>query len=348
MNNIYKIYNKNLNNKFTNHLRFFEEEIKENYDIEHIFPEHLLQEFKDHKKTIDSEISVLDTENYLDKLKKYDFLFESIEKSKINLLAYKALENVEKNATILSILKGFKPSRGFSNRCIYNNASNISGRIIVENGPNILTLPKRCRTIFESRFESGKLISLDFSNLEPRLCLKLSGGKETEDIYEDVNNLLEFDIDRSIIKRAIISVLYGASYENLKNISASKAKTLFEEIKKYFNLPYIKEVSTNIDSLGVRRNFYGRPIWNLEETKENILINNYIQSTAVDIALLYFSEIVSKVDTDKAVPIFIIHDAIVFDIETSYLSDFNNIINTGYNSKELGHFPVTTSEFNIT
>lgn len=345
MSNINKIYNIEYKEKFKNYIDFFKE-LDENYDEKEIFPSHTYEEFLDNKNEIELHISKIDTYRYKDILKQYDYLFNAIKKSKINIIAYKALCSVEKNSTILSTLKGFKPVQGYAEKCKYNNASNISGRIIVEKGPNILTLPKRCRTIFESRFKEGSLISLDFSNLEPRLCLKITNCEEPSDIYNDIIGLLDFDIDRSVIKRAVISVLYGAGYESLRNISASKAKTIFETVKEYFKIDEVLQISKNIDNLGIRRNYFGRPIWNLEEKRENILINNYIQSSAVDVSLTYFSDLVKRLDLNKAVPNFIIHDAIVFDVESSYLNEFNDIINNKYEFKDLGFFPIATEKFN--
>lgn len=345
--NAIKIYNKNYSQEILNYINFFEE-IEEEYDEKEVFPDHLVDFFFNNKKEIIDYIEIIDRNNYMSHILEYENLFKSIKPAKINLIAYKALNSVEANPTILSNLQKFQPKRGYSNRCIYNNSSNISGRLIVEKGPNILTLPKRCRTIFESRFKGGNLVSVDFANLEPRLCLKLSGKNETKDLYDEIKDMLDFeiDIDRSIIKRAVISVLYGANFSSLKNISASKSKIIFETVSNYFNIKYLTELSSSIDEKGIRRNFFGRPIWNQEETKSNIILNNYIQSSAVDIALIYFCKLINQLDLNKSVPIFLIHDAIVFDVENDYLKEFTDIISKGYSCEELGHFPVTTSIFN--
>ena len=343
---IKKIYNTCYEEKYKNYLKFFSL-INEEYDETHVLADHFLEDFIEHKASINKYIHSIDKSNYLKRIESYKNLFATIKGAKINPLVFKALQSIELNATILNTLKGFKPNKGYAERCDYNNSSNISGRIVVENGPNILTLPKRCRNIFESRFKNGKLISLDFSNLEPRLCLKITGCNEPEDIYNDIIRILDFEVDRSVIKRATISVLYGAGYESLRNIASSKAKIILETIKEYFKINKILQISKNIDELGIRRNYFGRPIWNLKEQKENILINNYIQSSAVDVALTYFSDLVKKIDLDKAVPNFIIHDAIVFDVESSYLNEFNDIINIKYKFKDLGFFPITTEEFNV-
>ena len=345
MKKLFRIYNTNYNDHFKKMFKFFEQN-NENYEEEEVIPDYLLEEFTNHKKEILDNINLIDSLEYVKRLENYDSLFSNIERSKINSLAYKAIQTLEINKSILSNLKSFKPNQGYADRCEFDNSQNISGRLIVNNGPNILTLPKRCRNIFESRFKEGSLLSLDFVNLEPRFCLKIVGNDIDGDIYNKINELLEFNIDRSIIKRAIISVLYGASHENLKNISASKSLKIFETIKEFFNMEYLLEISSKVDDHGIRRNFFGRPIWNLEEKKENIIINNFVQSSAVDISLTYFSELVNQLDLKRAVPIFIIHDAIVFDIQKDYINEFSEIIKKGYNDKDLGNFPVSISQFN--
>lgn len=347
MKNIYKIYNQAYDKQYQRFFKFLNNLDEEYNEIDYL-PIHVKNKFISHKKNLDNLVYDLDTHNYIDKMYQYEKLFNSIKDSKINTLVYKALLTVEHNQTILKNLKQFRPNKGFSNRSVFDNTSNISGRLIVKKGPNILVLPKRCRNIFKSRFDEGEVLSLDFVNLEPRLCLKLIGKNIEGDIYNEVNNFLEFDIDRSVIKRAIISTLYGANYDSFKNISSSKAKKIFEVIHEFFNLDYLYEISSNIDDKNIRRNYFGRPIWNIKEKKKHIIINNYVQSSAVDVSLTYFSSLINQIDLEKAVPIFIVHDAFVFDIEKDYINEFNNIIMKGYNDKDLGNFPVSISQFNTT
>ena len=97
-----------------------------------------------------------------------------------------------------------------------------------------------------------------------------------------------------------------------------------------------------------RNNFFGRPIWNINETKENKLINNYIQSTAVDIALSYFSELSDVIDLELCKPIFIIHDALVLDVHNDYKNEFVHIVNKGYNCSQLGYFPLEIEKLSET
>ena len=77
-------------------------------------------------------------------------------------------------------------------------------------------------------------------------------------------------------------------------------------------------------------------------------MNNYIQSTAVDVALSYFSELCDKINLDLCKPIFIIHDALILDVHKDYIDECNDITNKGYNCDQLGHFPVDTNKLSET
>ncbi len=345
MKEIYKLYNLKYEEQFINQISFFES-LDVDVDILDILPDHMQDSFLENKSYLDDKIAQLDNKNYSKNIKSYLRLFNMLNSAKVNSLAYKAITSVETNQTILNNLKSFRPYKGYSRPPKYDLVSNISGRMTIKKGPNILVLPKRCRTIFESRFKEGNLLSLDFVNLEPRLALKITGKNPPLDIYDEAKNQLDFDIDRSVIKRAIITMLYGGSHENFKNISSSKAVEIFSSMKKYFDMEKLLKISSNIDNKGIRRNYYGRPLWNLNETKSNILINNYIQSSAVDVALKYFTDLIDLIDLDKCLPVFIIHDAIIFDIQKDYINKFNEIIKKGYDDKDLGNFPVSISQFN--
>lgn len=349
MNNInYRLYKLEFSNRLKNFYRFFNV-IGENYSEADVLPDHMLENYKEVKSDLDKKVEELDKDVfYTENIEKYYKLFSMLDNAKIDVLAYKAILSIESNLSIKSLLDKFKPRKGYSKKITYDTLSNVSGRLNILEGPNILTLPKRCRNIFESRFSDGEVISVDFVNLEPRLMLKLVNKEVSGDIYNEIKRILDFEneLDRSIIKRAVISVLYGASHESLRNISAAKAVKIFESVKKFFEIEKLLELSLNIDDHEIRRNYFGRPIWNLDETKENILINNYIQSSAVDVALQYFCQLTSVLDLNRAVPIFIIHDAIVFDIEKEYINEFNNIIKKGYDDKDLGNFPLSTTQFN--
>jgi hypothetical protein len=98
-------------------------------------------------------------------------------------------------------------------------------------------------------------------------------------------------------------------------------RILFKKLQNFENLKNnnTKEYYKNNGKLIY--NHYGRPI-HCPETPSYKLLNYYIQSTAVDVALLGFSNIVNRIYKaslqEKIVPIFILHDALFVDIHEDY------------------------------
>jgi len=342
-----KIYKTNILNKYNKFYSFLDS-IDENYDFRLLLPDYLHQEYEESMVLFNDRVQHLDSNvMFLTNIEKYKKLFNLLQPAKINLALYKIFLNKEKNESLKKSLKSFKPLNFYTQNILYSLTNNVTGRLVVKSGPSILTLPARYRSILETRFNQGNIVSIDFSSLEPRFCLKLLDKDTKEDLYEDFNKKLDLNLDRSIIKRAIISVLYGAHHSSLKEISASKSKLIFESIREYFELDKLLKYSSNIDSFGIRRNYAGRPLWNLEVKKENILINNYIQSSAVDIALNYFYDLLENINLKKAIPLFVLHDAMIFDLSSDYIEEFSNIIRLGYDHKKLGNFPIKSEIFNL-
>jgi hypothetical protein len=217
----------------------------------------------------------------------------------------------------------------------------MTGRLTTtKESPNILTLPARCRKIFESRWQQeGDLLYIDFKTLEPRVIRKINGKEASDDIYLEIADMLDFEVDRIIIKRGIISTLYGAT-STISGLSQERSNAVLEATKSYFDLATISKKASYVHDVGCRINFFGRPIWNIEEEQGNKIVNNYIQSTAVDVALSYFSELCDLIDLEKCKPIFIIHDALVLDVQKDYIDTCREIVQTGYTCSQLGHFPI--------
>jgi hypothetical protein len=319
-------------------------------DMKDILPDHF---FNDYKKDLETaELEVLEKDkhyNYLSIFDQNQVIFKNLYQAKINLLSYRVFKELEKNETILSNLKSFKPAGGYSKLVGYNQVSTVTGRLTNESAsPKILTLPSRCRKIFESRWQKeGDLLYIDFKTLEPRVIRKINGKESADDIYTEISSSLDFEVDRVVVKRGIISTLYGSS-ACIEGLSEERSKKVLSATKEYFDLNNILNKASVVNDVGCRNNFFGRPIWNIKETKENKLINNYIQSTAVDIALSYFSELCDVIDLDLCKPIFIIHDALVLDVHNDYKNDVVNIVNKGYTCNRLGHFPVEIEKLSET
>lgn len=334
----YKLYNINKLDKWNKYISM----IINKSIIEEVLPSHFLKQYQEDVNLAEGELYELDKKlNYLNTLRKNQKIFKNLFAARINGLSFRVFKELEKNETISSGLEKFKPIKGYCKEIKYNQANTITGRLTTtKESPNILTLPARCRKIFESRWQQkGELLYIDFKTLEPRVVRKINGKEASDDIYLEIADMLDFEVDRVIIKRGIISTLYGAT-STISGLSQERSKLVLEATKNYFDLMSITKKASYVHDVGCRINFFGRPIWNIEENKENKIVNNYIQSTAVDVALSYFSELCDKINLDLCKPIFIIHDALVLDVHKDYIDACKSIVKTGYTCPQLGHFPI--------
>jgi hypothetical protein len=255
----------------------------------------------------------------------------------------------EATASQMEILETFKPNgRGYASPAYYSGTETRTGRLKVIEGPNILHLKKEYRNIIvSSHGDKGKIVYLDYSSLEPRILLCVSNpsliGSLPQDIYSkmlaDLN--LSEKIPRTVAKTAILSALYGQKEENtIKTLSnyIGSAEDFLNLVNDYFGIEKLKEkLAGDLLKTGGRYilNYYGRPIF-CEDTKPYALLNYYVQSTAVDVALLGFTNIINRLNekglSDKIRPIFILHDALFLDIhEDAYhvISKIEKLGSTG-------------------
>ena len=340
MNTKYKLFKINQLDKWNIFVDMFKKSSYEN--IKSILPDHYYEDYLLDLEEANQELKQKDEKlNYLNKFTQNQEIFNNLSTAKINGISFKIFKELEKNETILSSLEKFKPSKGFSKLVEYNQTGTVSGRLITKkSSPNILTLPARCRKIFESRWQQeGKLLYIDFKTLEPRVIRKINGKEASDDIYLEIASMLNFEVDRIIIKRGIISTLYGAT-STISGLSQERSNAVLEATKNYFDLTNIIKEASYVHEVGCRINYFGRPIWNIEEDQGNKIVNNYIQSTAVDVALSYFSELCGKVNLDLCKPIFIIHDALVLDVHKDYIDACKSIVQKGYTCPKLGNFPI--------
>lgn len=209
---------------------------------------------------------------------------------------------------------------------VYTRTSSRTGRLSVRSGPDLTLLRREHRgKILQSRWsKDGSLWSLDFNALEPRVLLalrtRLLGLKNLwepspEDLYTQVRDLYvaagrgEAPGDRARFKQATLSLLYGAKTD----------RTLGEFLDQTFcvqTLQLFLENRVNTLFSGQKlTNYYGRPIW-LHESTPGHLVNYLVQSTAVDVALMGFGNVVEEGGRSKGgvVPTFVIHDALWLDV----------------------------------
>ncbi len=231
---------------------------------------------------------------------------------------------------------------------VYNRVSTKTGRLVVKEGPQILTMKKEHREVFVPRVPGNKLYEIDFTSLEPRVALNISGKECSADVYSSFAEDSGMEVDRDTAKLAVLCSLYGAGRYRLekllqKNASPIKAHALLEAVKEYFS---IKDLSSRLQEeaeAGYITNCFGRPI-EVDDRRDSMLINNFLQSSASDIAISGFLDFCRTLEKYVS-PVFIIHDALVFEASPKHSAIIKEYVDKGYHLKEMGNFPLKITEF---
>ena len=263
-------------------------------------------------------------------------LILELRSSKIDTSLLNDLMNSEAHSTVRSTLAGFKPTKGdMLDPPRYSRTASVTGRLTVKSGPNILTLRKDNRKIIKSRYPRGKVIQVDFVSLEPRVLLASQGQDPPRDIYSYIaSRVFKNDISRAVVKEATLGAMFGISprrFQETTQLDINKASDVLKEVKKFFNISSLgrslkKEFSEN----GHILNLYGRKIFP-SSSRSNVLVNNKVQSSGVDAALLGFSNFLEMVSHAgcEVIPMFIIHDSLVLDVKEKNLVDLQRIADRG-------------------
>jgi hypothetical protein len=237
----------------------------------------------------------------------------------VNLDVICELEKVyeeKKDTRNLNIIHSFKPE---THPVVYNRTQSITGRQTIVDGPQILVLKKEDR---KKIFNSNLIRIFDFAALEPCILFQICEQNDLDysDLYESIKTKLDMRyITREEIKATVLRLIYGSSIANLTSLNEAH-KLEFIKLNEYLYSIGIKELKQilheqlHID--GWLYNFFGKPILSKEQAErigfqDYMLINYYIQSTAADLSLLFFSNFYKQNKT-KIKPLFIIHDALMF------------------------------------
>jgi len=238
----------------------------------------------------------------------------------------------------------FAPNnKGYAAKVHYDRTSTITGRLKTTSGPMLLHLSKVYRNLLESRFNGGVIISLDYKSLEPRVLLACCGTLPIEreggrDIYGNIKTQLFQDnpkVTRDAVKRIVLAELYGAGVDTIKDKlrGVEDISATINEIRNYFQLDQLKSklYSEWVNNSGKYiTNFYGRRV---RTDTPHTLVNHYIQSTAVDVAMLGFKNLLEYVEQlgrlEDIVPLFVQHDALILDINPNAFSLINGLAKVG-------------------
>jgi hypothetical protein len=273
-------------------------------------------------------------------------LFNSLYKSKVDTTLLKKLLKNNDSYALRNILSGSVGS--FLDIPLYDRVSTKTGRLTIKKGPQILTLKKEFRSVFTPMKPASSLYEIDFVSCEPRVALNIAKVHANSDVYLSFIESSNIDISRDTAKIAVLCSLYGAGNHRLeqllrKDTSEVTATYLLRAVSKYFDLPNLKQTLRHQAKSGMIQNYFGRPI-DVDSGRESILVNNYLQSTASDVAIAGFNEF-TKLFAGKCKALFVIHDALVIDVPSEYLGEITRYVNTGYNVPGLGNFPLKIKEF---
>ena len=265
------------------------------------------------------------------------FFFSRLMPAKINKAKYAKYANGEKNLSVLYTLQTFKTPSYYASVPQYSNDTT-TGRLKIKSGPDILRLKKEYRDVITSTHEGGSIVYVDFVSLEPRLAAFMAGRTPKQDIYADIaTNILHDKIDRKTAKLATISALYGASANTLKGILGANVSTfdILRNVKRYFDVDdRTNELACQLEEYEYIENYYGKKI---VPNKESAIFNNYVQSSAVDVAIIGFNIFLRDLDVR---PLFILHDALVLDVKKEVLPLVQAKVGLGIEIDKFGNFPI--------
>ncbi len=295
------------------------------------------ENFEDFIYRVNESLKVRDHKfDYLSKLQKQEELYDLLQDYEVDKISLSLYKRLEKNEGINELLNHFR----FYEKVKYTRSNIVSGRLSVVKGPRFMQLPKKYRNIVKSVYSEGEILMVDFVSLEPRVAKYIGGGECEKDIYQEICDQMSFIVDRTVMKRAVISILYGASEElQIGELTQDKVQEIRNKVFEYFNIDKLLANAIKQDEWGYRRSYWGRPIHWGEDVRMNQVLNGYIQSTAVDVALDGFLYL-TKQFNEYMRPLFFIHDAMFVDVKKEYKNEFVKIIQEGYNCKELGFFPL--------
>jgi hypothetical protein len=256
-------------------------------------------------------------------------------------------EIINSSAMNAQVVESFRPRAGeYAQPAVYDRFGTVTGRLIIESGPNILLLKKEYRPIIKPSHPDGKIISIDFASLEARILL-----------YESGNDCPEFDLygmlaerfggmPRDLVKAAVLSVLYGSSKTMVAlnlGVSEDKVTKVIKQIEEYIDTKHlIQRLRNEYNTTGYIQNRFGRKL-NVDRPQDNIFVSYYAQSTGVDVSLIGFGNVIDSLGSDGVRPIFVLHDALILDVHPDRLDDvakINKIKVPGYDQA----FPLKIEE----
>lgn len=278
---------------------------------------------------------------------KYLVVLGQLCSTRIDVEKWKTYLKNEKSSTVRSTLKSFVPVRDdYALLPEYNYCKTSTGRAVMRNGPQILTLPSNYRDIIIPAKEGNIIIQLDFISLEPRVALYTAGKSiKSVDIYAHVlQEVFDGKVTRSQAKLATLCALYGASLKRLQQMMPNEnVAQVVHRIKTFFGvLERVRILKSNIKNTSLFHNHFGRCLKLEDILADHVLFSRFVQSTAVDVSMLGFFQLLQSDELRDCElrPLFILHDALILEIPKNQVSMIREYCNRGVLINELGVFPL--------
>jgi hypothetical protein len=251
---------------------------------------------------------------------------------------------VEQGRSSTHTLDSFEP--GPDSLCqvpVYSHRT-ATGRLIVKEGPKILTLQKEHRKILSSRFEGGQVMQIDFVSLEPRVLRLLHTKEAPADIYEDIARKVGGSTTRRHVKLATLKLLYGSSLSGIREEIGNVSDRTIRTIEEYFGIPGLRsKLQSELGRSGSIKSYWGRPL--PEATESHLLVSHFTQSTAVDVSLGGFGDLLDRIEREDldVIPCYVLHDALITDVHPDAFEKLREIVTDGIDVAGLGHFEISLS-----
>lgn len=242
---------------------------------------------------------------------------------------------------------------------LYKQALTQTGRLSSVN-PNIQNMPIRTemgqviRKAFISRFENGKIMSSDYSQIELRVLAHMSNDEpminsfnSSEDFHTNTASWL-YEVDpkdvtkdmRRTAKAINFGIVYGMSAWGLSesiNITPFEANMY---IMKYFNThhkvrQFLDDVVIDAKNNGYTKTLFNRLRYipellssnkNLASFGERTAMNAPIQGTAADIIKMAMVKVSEAMKGMKSILIAQVHDELLFDVHPEELEALEKIV----------------------
>jgi len=216
----------------------------------------------------------------------------------------------------------FNPQNdGFAKKVVYNTSSTVTGRLTVVSGPQILSTDHSVRSVLRSSYDGGKIYSIDFTSIEPRIAMILGNKSIQQDVYQDL--LEEFpDLTRDQAKLITLTALYGGSELKVSETigSIQLARKAISFVRYNFGIDELENRLEKEANSGLIRNVLGRPLREATKNKR-VRTNHFLQSSAAEVSILLFSELCEKFNKG-ARPLFVIVDALIVDVSPDKDEEF--------------------------